>query len=253
MSMFRFRTTPEQFRRVNKMSEELETKPVEVIAPIIAPVTAPKVLEPKKLFGIDISEAQGHINWAELGSSASKPAFIYAKATEGRTIQDAKFREYHDGAKSVGIPFGPYHFFHMGSSTPEEQSKNFLSVIEGNLGQLVPMVDVEGASQDGVTDVGVLVHRLSQFLQIIEATLKGKLCTIYTGYSFWGDIMKSTDAFSGHLFHIAEYANQENPDMPQGVKRIGLWQNTDHKHVIGTSAPVDGDILEVPLDLIKRV
>ncbi len=202
---------------------------------------------------IDISENQGHIDFGIVKAENPDIKGIYAKATEGRTIQDAKYREYHDGAKSAGIDFGPYHFFHFASSTPEDQYANFKSVTDGYTGQLVPMIDVEGASQDGITNVGVLVHRLSQFLQLIEKDLNGKKAIIYSGYSFWQDVMGGTDCFSGHVFWEAEYSNQASPDIAKGFKSVSIWQKQDNLPVKGISSPVDGDELLIPIEAIERI
>ena len=206
-----------------------------------------------RLQGIDISEAQGEINWEELGASEHLPAFIYAKATEGKTIQDARYKEYHAGAKSQNIPWGAYHFLHMKSSSAIDQARNFINTISGMEGQLLPMVDVEAASQDGVTDVGLMVHQLATFLQEVEKTLKGKRMLIYSGYSWWQDVLNGTDAFSGHLFWEAQYSNQEDPDVPHGFKKVSVWQKTDHLLVPGISSGVDGDyLLEPDLSIISR-
>lgn len=204
-----------------------------------------------ELSGIDVSEANGVIDWEKVKESG-EVEFVYAKATEGRTIQDARFKENHDGCKKAGIPFAPYHFFHFGSSTPEDQAANFLSVINGYEGHLLPMVDVEGASQDHIKDVGVMVHRLSQFLQIVEKTLGGKKMIIYTGYSWWQDVMNGTDCFSGHPCFVAAYNHTPDEDTPHGWKKFSLWQFSDKRSIPGAPGHVDGDVSEVPLLDLSR-
>lgn len=204
-----------------------------------------------RLSGIDISEAQGEIDFHKLKDSG-KVDFIFAKATEGRTIQDARFKEYHNKAKEVDIPFGPYHFFHFGSSTPEDQAANFLTAISGYEGQLLPMVDVESGSQDHVKDPQIMIKRLSAFLQIVEKTLNGKKVIIYCGYSFWNDVLGGPDCFSGHLVWPAAYTDHEIDPTPRGFKTWALWQHTDHEPELGIQHPVDGDYLNGDISLISR-
>lgn len=206
-----------------------------------------------KLQGIDVSEANGVINWEEVNASG-QIHFAYIKATEGTTLQDSRFKANHNGAKAAGIPCGPYHFLHFATSPIESQAANFLTTISGSEGTLIPMVDVESGGQDGVTDVGILVHRLSTFLQIVEKTLKNQKVLIYTNYSFWGDVFNGTDCFSGHPLFVAAYENiSAGVPIPKGFSSAVLWQHTDSYPVEGISSPVDGDLLLTPINEITRI
>lgn len=205
-----------------------------------------------RLLGIDVSESNGLIDWHKVKDS-ELVHFVYAKATEGFTIQDSLFKTNHDKCKELGIPFGPYHFFHFGTSSPVNQAFNFKSVINGYEGQLLPMVDVESASQDHVTDWGRMCADLNVFLNLIEKDLKGKKAIIYTGYSFWNDVMRGTDMFDDHPVWVAAYEHPSNPvPVPDGFKSSLLWQYSETGVIPGFNGRVDTDLLLGNMDQIER-
>lgn len=188
--------------------------------------------------GIDISIDQGAVDWNTVKGGGSVQ-FVYAKATEGATYRDTMFRTNHDGCKSVGIPFGAYHFFRFGVDA-ESQADHFLSVIDGYRGQLIPMVDVEADGQDGVTYLGALVSALSVFTRKVENVI-GKRMVIYSDYGDWNGFMQGTDAFSGHPFWVAEYNHDATPTLPAGFSDYVLWQYTSGGVIPGINGFVDLD------------
>jgi lysozyme len=193
------------------------------------------------LLGIDISEYQGDIAFAQVKTSPHS-GFVYAKATEGMTLQDAKFTQYHDGAKVNSIPFGAYHFFHFGTD-PQAQANNFLSRTAGYEGELVPMVDVELASMPGGGMAArECIGRLGVFLDIIESRLHGKRALIYTGWDFWNTALGGSDSFAGHQVWVAAYCDPPAP-APTGWTAASLWQYSSSVQVAGITRPVDGDQL----------
>lgn len=193
------------------------------------------------LVGCDISEYQGSISFGQIKSSG-QIGFVYAKATEGLTLSDARYSEYHDGAKVNGIPTGAYHFFHFGAD-PSLQAQHFLAAISGRTGELLPMIDVEAASMPpaGMSSLEA-VGRLGVFTDAVDATLRGKRMLIYTGYSFWNDVMSGSSSFAGHPVWPAAYCAPPAP-IPTGWEKATVWQYTDALAVSGITGLVDGDIL----------
>lgn len=189
--------------------------------------------------GIDISVYQGTVDYDAVAKSG-KIAFVYAKATEGTREVDDQFLANHDRARSRGgLKFGAYHFFHFGLD-PITQANHFLTVAENRLGELRPMVDVEGAGQDGVTDLDELIFKLASFANHIEGMI-GKKPIIYTDPGDWNGFMQGTDAFSGHPLWVAEYNSDAAPTLPNGFTDWVIWQYTDSFTVPGISGGVDGD------------
>jgi lysozyme len=90
--------------------------------------------------GIDVSHHQGAIDWLAVGEE--RVAFAFMKATEGADWQDPRFDQNWAGAARAGIPRGAYHFFTF--CTPgAPQAENFLAALDGSIGELPPVADVE--------------------------------------------------------------------------------------------------------------
>jgi lysozyme len=193
------------------------------------------------LIGCDVSEYQAHISFGQVKASG-KVEFMFLKATEGMTLYDSKYGEYHDGAKVNGIPTGAYHFFHF-ATDPVAQANHFLAMIAGREGTLLPMVDVERASEPRVAlSARDSVGRLGAFTDIVDAKLRGRKTIVYTGLSFWNDTLGGSDSFKGHPVWPAAYGAPPAP-VPNGWDKSTIWQNTDSLSVPGILNPVDGDIL----------
>ncbi len=202
---------------------------------------------------IDISEAQGKIDFKKVKDSGEVDG-VYIRATQGVTITDAKFKEYHDGFKAVGIPVGCYHFF-MFRSNPAQQAQHFLDTIAGREGDLTPMVDCEPESLYGPSSLGDRMQWLHTFNQYLLDHLKASNLLIYTPLSFWNDKMGGTSAFQGHFLWIAEYNNDAAPELPHGFKTWKLWQHTSSGKISGIPEnSVDLNYLnDDSLDSIKRI
>jgi lysozyme len=135
------------------------------------------------------------------------------------------------------------------------QAMRFSAATENYHGTLLPMVDVEASSVSVAPSTSaVRIEQLSYFLQTIEKTIPGKRCIIYTGYSFWNDVMGGTDAFAGHPLWVAAYGPTYNPaPVPAGFKDALLWQHSSSGQIDGINSGVDLDILySDSLEIISR-
>ena len=92
------------------------------------------------IFGVDVSNYQGDINWQEL--EAQNVSFAFIKATEGSGHTDESVRRNLDRAASTNIRVSAYHFFSFDSSG-ETQADNFISSVGRNEIDMPPVVDIE--------------------------------------------------------------------------------------------------------------
>ena len=88
--------------------------------------------------GIDISHHNVVRDWDKV-----KVGFIYAKATEGRSHRDRKYKSYRQNATKRDIPFGAYHFLSTDVSATL-QFQNFKKAVPKGSTTLIPMLDIEG-------------------------------------------------------------------------------------------------------------
>jgi lysozyme len=191
------------------------------------------------VIGIDISTFQGTIDWGAVAQS-KKVDFAYAKATEGETFADDQFARNWQTMKLRSVPRGAYHFFRF-AGDPIRQADHFISVVQPEKGDLLPMVDVE--VDDGVKSIDAKVGALASFIGRVEKALGGRRMVIYTGYGFWNGSMGGSDAFSGHPLWIAEYNSDLQPALPAGWNSWSIWQYSDAGSIPGIAGNVDLDRL----------
>jgi lysozyme len=100
---------------------------------------------PANLFGIDVSSAQGSINWSSVYANGAR--FAFAKATEGTATTDPDFAGNMSRGKAAGLQMGAYHFAYPANSCPSTQANKFWSVAGGYIladgKSLCPAVDAE--------------------------------------------------------------------------------------------------------------
>ncbi|MGI5151874.1 GH25 family lysozyme [Plantactinospora sp. CA-294935] len=215
-----------------------------------APGTAFEVVD-----GIDVSYAQGTIDWSAVGQAGL--GFAYIKATEGDNHTDNQFA--HNWAGSAGhLPRGAYHYFHA-RTTPDAtraQADHFTNVLTaaGGGAELPPAVDVETLPH-GVTAEQAVVS-LQFFISIVwQAT--GQRPLIYTYPSFWTSQMRGNATFDGkhHLWiasygrplgHGAHATRPNGPLLPRGWSDYSVWQHAIGAGIPGIAGLVDRNMVAVP-------
>jgi lysozyme len=97
-----------------------------------------------QLFGIDVSDYQGTINWSSVYGSGVRWAF--AKATEGYDFSEQS--HYHTNmtsGKAAGLKMGAYHFSHPKANTPAQEASYFWNFASAN-------ITADGKSLDSMVD-----------------------------------------------------------------------------------------------------
>jgi len=83
-------------------------------------------LDDGEVFGIDVSNHQGEIDWQRVADDEID--FAYIKSTEGGDFVDMYFERNWAQAKAAGLKVGAYHFFTF--CTPErDQAANLLATV----------------------------------------------------------------------------------------------------------------------------
>lgn len=95
------------------------------------------------LRGIDVSYAQGTVNWDAV--KASGIDFAFMKATEGLTLVDSRFKQNWTGAKAAGVIRAPYHFYQIAKRRPADQAAHFMNTVQPLLekGDMTCAMDLE--------------------------------------------------------------------------------------------------------------
>lgn len=92
------------------------------------------------VWGVDVSNYQGVIDWKKLDNQNVSFAFI--KATEGSGHVDESARRNLENIAETDIKVSAYHFFSF-DSAGETQASNFISVVGADEIDMPPVVDIE--------------------------------------------------------------------------------------------------------------
>ncbi len=77
--------------------------------------------------GIDVSDWQGYINYAEV--KADGIDVVYIKSSQGNNIKDPYFDINYENAKNNGLKVGFYHFLTATNTQEAEQEARFFSSV----------------------------------------------------------------------------------------------------------------------------
>ncbi len=192
--------------------------------------------------GIDVSNHNGKINWSEVKSDGVE--LVYIKATEGTTYQDLWLENHYQGAKSVGLFTGFYHFL-VGTSQPESQALNFYNTIKEKKSDLLPCLDIEVSG----FDVGDYALR---FLKKFKE-LSGMNMVIYTGAYFSRDNLP-LEIKKNYPLWLAHYGIEpwkSNLVTLAGFTTLVGHQYTEKGKVNGISTDVDMNVFNENIFLNK--
>lgn len=149
--------------------------------------------------GIDVSNWQGYIDYAQVKNAGI--SIVYIKASQGNSIVDAYFKTNYENAKANGLKVGFYHFLTATSpAEAEEQAQYFASVISGTSPDCKLAMDFE--IFDNLT--AEQINEISfAFLQKVQE-LTGKEVIVYS------DAFNASHTFSPQLANtyplwVAEY------------------------------------------------
>jgi lysozyme len=153
-----------------------------------------------KVFGIDVSEYQGEIDWDEADSIENfKIGFVFVRATCGIDKLDFNFKENWKQVRSKKIIRGAYHYYRPNENSIA-QAKFFVKTVKLSKGDLPPILDIEQLPENqSIDSLKVGLHR---WLDYVDAHYKVKPI-IYTGESYYKDFLK--DEFSEYTFWVANY------------------------------------------------
>lgn len=182
------------------------------------------------VIGIDISKYQGKVDFEKVKDAGIN--YIFIRATEGITYQDPNFKTNFLSAQDAGITVGAYHFYET-NDDPEDQLKNFTSLVTLKSGDLPPVIDIEKLHKK---DDKKLTENLQKFLDGLE-THYGVKPIVYTGLNFSN---KHLTGFGNYPLWLAEYGRDE-PKLPNGWANWTFWQWSQSHTISGITGDVDAD------------
>jgi lysozyme len=192
------------------------------------------------LWGIDVSHHQPFIDWEVM--SNDKPDFMFIKATEGTTIQDSKYETYYAEAKKLGIPVGSYHFFSY-KCTGKEQADKFLSTIQYQSGDMLPVLDAEYTRSIPKNKIKVM-KELTSFVNTVYEKL-GIYPIIYCNY-FYSQKYFDQEILKKCKLWIANYKAKPTCE-------YHLWQATNKGKLDSVKGLVDLNFFNGDKDALQEL
>ena len=177
--------------------------------------------------------------------------FWYVKTTDGETTVDDTYKKRIREARKAGVPVGSYHFARPDGGDAQKEAEHFLASSEILLGDMVPMLDLEG-------HVVLQREQLTRWVGVWVATVQRALAA--RGLSATPIIYTHMDLDEnfGCKLWVARYSNDfRAPRIPEPWRRAAIWQHSDGKvgpilHVPGFGA-VDVNALhpDLPLNALR--
>lgn len=189
-------------------------------------------LERDEVYGVDVSNHQGAIDWRAV--AADDIQFAYIKASEGGDFVDERFQENWQGAGDADIKRGAYHFFTL-CRPGVDQARNFLRTTKLEDAELPPAMDLElGGNCRDRPPVEQVNAEIEAFVELVESEI-GREVVLYV-LGNWEDLYPVPRATA---------------DRPRWVRRIGLrpsgdwalWQFSGVARVDGVKGPVDLNVM----------
>lgn len=197
--------------------------------------------------GIDVSEHQGDIDWAQVKQSGIDFAIIRVGGRgygeEGKLVADAKFAQNLEGAKAAGLKVGVYFFSQAVTDDEAVEEANFaLDLINGAELELPVYFDWEHivvgepARTDKLSGAAATECAIA-FCDTVAAA--GYKASIYTNLDM--------SYYAYKLDRIADYGfwTAAVGDYPYAYYAFSIWQYSFDGNVPGIQAPCDMDMMFV--------
>ena len=187
----------------------------------------------KKVYGIDVSEYQGNIDWNLIKTiEDSFPiSFVFMRATAGKNKVDQKFSNNWKKSKGKVIR-GAYHYYRPNENSIE-QANLFIKTVKLESGDLPPVLDIEKLPK--TQSIERLKVGLRRWLHQVEEHYKVRPI-IYSGERYYHDFLKND--FPEYTFWIANY----NFWVENVHKDWLFWQFSEKASVSGIQGGVDVNI-----------
>lgn len=188
----------------------------------------------KKVFGFDVSEYQGNIDWKETKTveDTFPLKFVFIRATAGNDKVDSRFKQNWKKAKENGLIRGAYHYYRPNENSIQ-QATNFIKTVKLQKGDFPPVLDIENLPK--TQSIDSLKVGLRRWLTKVENHYNVKPI-IYSGESYYKDFL--ADEFDDYTFWIANY----NFFVEEIKDHWTIWQFSEKGTVPGIEGPVDINI-----------
>ena len=197
--------------------------------------------------GIDVSVWNENVNWQAVKDFGIK--FVMIRTTMGKSNTDEAFLSHYEGARSVGLKVGAYHYSY--ALTPDdavieaEHCRNFIASA-GCLLELPVFFDMEDAdgykSRHGMPSNSTLVDICEKECEVFENA--GYQSMVYASSSWFKGKLSGLKGYEKWEAHWPTYSNGQqkgNATSPSGesADNCAIWQFTSQGRLNGYNGNLD--------------
>ncbi len=184
------------------------------------------------IYGVDVSNWQGEINWGKVAQTDQQFAIIRVGYNDK---QDAQFENNYQNAKAAGIPIGCYMYsYAITEEAAIEEANIVLERIKGKQFEYPIYLDVEDKKllNNGLTNEQRTANALA-FVRTMQAN--GYYVGVYANLDWFTNYLNLSDIQAECETWIAHY--NENVDYSGSTH--GMWQYSETGTVDGIKWNVD--------------
>ncbi len=187
------------------------------------------------LQGIDVSAAQGEIDWRKVRAGGAD--FAYLKASEGTDIRDARFAENWESAREAGLQRGASHAFTL-CHLARDQATNFIATVPRETNMLPAVLTLQFESScTARPDRKIVLAEIALFIEMVEAHTS-KATIVYLTESF-EDAYQVSSAVDRSLWLRRMFLA---PDY--GSHSWVIWQASNQRRIDGITGTVNWNVVQ---------
>lgn len=206
------------------------------------------------LYGIDISEHNGNINWEEVKKSG-KVNFAILRAGYGQTTVDKQFRNNAVMCNTLGIPIGIYWFSYAKTvSDAEREARACLETIKDYKITYPVCFDFEDDSVRVAKNAGVYMSQslatslAKTFLSVIQEA--GYIAVNYSNPAYLNQYFDQSLRLDYPLW-LAQWPVNPNPEIRPSLSPV-IWQYSAKGKIPGIATDVDLNVSYVNYTTFKK-
>ncbi len=226
-----------RFRKISvtKNGTFIDNRPEDVYADMTVNILVDEKKVKRK--GIDVSYAQGDIDWKKVADSGVDFAIIRAgrgRAGSSNTMkEDDYFRQNIKGAQANGIDVGVYFYSYATSvSEAKEEARFLLEIIDGYKLQYPVILDMEEEFQSGI-GTKKLTNMIEAFFEVL---MEEKYFPMFYSYKSWLEENLDMTILDKYAIWLAQLGDSVTYD-----GGYYIWQYSFTGRVDGISGDVDLD------------
>lgn len=197
--------------------------------------------------GIDVSEYQREVDWAQVRASGRR--YAIARVAHLPRI-DATFARNWEGIRAAGMIRGAYLYFDPSADAAMQADIVVRAVGRLGPGDLPVILDVE-KPPPGLPPADAYAARIRVFVaRVTEGT--GRAPLIYTGARYWPAHVRTREFNALPLWH-AQYTTARCPTIADAWSDWTFWQYSSTGRVPGISGDVDLDRFNGTFEELQRL